>query len=118
MKKKFKYSILNLLGRDIMIHIILPISMVIIAILGYISGVHYEPVMIGLFISLKLALIVINYFNYTSYPKGKRMKLHFEWLPVFGGPMIVFDKHFGFIIPFCMFGIDFSDVYNFKKQLI
>ena len=117
MKEKFKYSIFNLLGRDIMIHIILPVSMVIIAILGYISGVHYEPVMIGLFISLKLALIVINYFNYTSYPKDKRMKFHYEFLPVIGFGIII-EKHVGIMLPFCMFSIDFNDVYKFKKKLI
>ena len=46
------------------------------------------------------------------------MKFHFEWLPVFGLPMIVFDKHFGLLLPFCMIGIDFGDVYKFKKKLI
>ena len=117
MKKFIKYSILNVLGRDIMIHIVLPVSMVVLGILGYTCNLHTDHYMIGMFSTLVVALGTINYFNYTSYPKGKRMEYHFEWLPVFGLG-IVLDKMVGIILPFCMIGIDFSNLYNYKRKLI
>ena len=114
MKKFIKYSILNVLGRDIMIHIVLPVSMVVLGILGYTCNLHTDPYMIGMFSTLAVALGVINYFNYTSYPKGQRIEYHFEWLPVFMGGIVV-DKMVGIILPFCMIGIDFRNLYNYKK---
>jgi hypothetical protein len=118
MKKLFKESIFNVLGKDIMIHIVLPLMMVVLAILGYKSGIHTDPWAIGMFVTLKVALMAINYFNYTSYPKSKRMKFHFEWMPVIGGPAIVFDKYFGIVLPFCMIGFDFVNLYNYKSKLL
>ena len=117
MKNFLKYSILNVIGKDIMIHIVLPISIVILGILFYITNLYIDMWAIGMLTTMALSMIVIGWFNYTSYPKDHRISFHYEFLPViaFG---IVTEKHIGIILPFVMISINFTHLYNFKKKLL
>ena len=101
MKKFLKYSILNIIGKDIVIHIVLPVSLVILGILFYITELHINMWAIGMLTTMALALIVIGWYNYTSYPKDHRMKLHYEVVPVMGFGIII-EKHIGILLPFFM----------------
>ena len=117
MKNFLKHSILNVIGKDIMIHIVLPISLVILGILGYITNCHTDLWAIGMFTTMVLSIIVIGWFNYTSYPKSHRLEFHYEFLPVIGFG-IVTEKHIGILLPFIMISINFTHLYNYKNKLL
>jgi hypothetical protein len=117
MKKFLKYSILNVVGKDIVIHIVLPIMIIVIGILLYKTNCYNNIYAIGMFITMKLSLIFINWYNYTSYPKRHRPEFHYEFIPVFGFGIIT-EKYIGIVIPYFMFSINFTHLYNHKRKLL
>ena len=117
MKKFLKNSILNVVGKDIVIHIVLPICLIILGILLYITNCYTNIYAIGMFTTMVVSLIVIGWYNYTSYPKDHRIALHCEYIPWFGIGVIC-DKHVGFGLPFCMVSINFNHLYKYKQRLL